>query len=118
MYHRLTALLHTADADKLVIATVAPSVRVTIAEAIGLPDGNELRNMAGPLVAALRQLGFDYVFDTQLSADLTIMEEGSELLHRCKHACYLLLQCLAAVLRRQMTCLITLQLLARAACEC
>jgi iron only hydrogenase large subunit-like protein len=69
-----------------VVATVAPSVRVTIAEAVGLPDGAPLANMAGQLVAALHGQGFDYVFDTQLSADVTIMEEGTELLHRCARA--------------------------------
>jgi hypothetical protein len=71
------------DPGQVVIATVAPSVRVTIAEAVGLPGGMPLANQAGPLVTALHELGFDYVFDTQLAADLTIMEEGSELLHRC-----------------------------------
>ncbi len=67
--------------DKSLIKVVqfAPSVRAAIGEAFGLPAG---RNMEGQLIAALRKLGFDYVFDTQFAADLTIMEEGSEFLER------------------------------------
>jgi iron-only hydrogenase group A len=61
------------------VAQVAPSVRAAIGEGFGLPPG---RNMEGQLAAALRRLGFDYVFDTQFAADLTIMEEGSEFLER------------------------------------
>lgn len=80
--HVLVLACSTDDPEQVVVATVAPSVRVTIAEAVGLPDGMQLANQAGPLVTALHKLGFDYVFDTQLAADLTIMEEGSELLHR------------------------------------
>lgn len=69
------------DKSKIKIAQIAPSVRAAIGEAFGLPPG---RNMEGEIVAALRKLGFDYVFDTQFSADLTIMEEGSEFLERLK----------------------------------
>jgi iron-only hydrogenase group A len=58
---------------------VAPAVRAAIGEAFGLPAGT---NMEKQLVAALRRLGFDLVFDTQFSADLTIMEEGYEFLDR------------------------------------
>ncbi len=66
--------------DSLVkIAQVAPSVRAAIGEGFGLPAG---RNMEGQTVAALRKLGFNYVFDTQFSADLTILEEASEFLER------------------------------------
>ncbi|MEN6425125.1 MAG: NADH-dependent [FeFe] hydrogenase, group A6 [Phycisphaerales bacterium] len=67
--------------DKSLIKVVqfAPSVRAAIGEAFGLAPG---RNMEGQLVAAFRRLGFDYVFDTQFAADLTIMEEGSEFLER------------------------------------
>ncbi|KAF6255154.1 Fe-hydrogenase [Scenedesmus sp. NREL 46B-D3] len=64
---------------KVMIAQIAPAVRVAIAEAIGLKPGDV---SVGQLVAGLRQLGFDYVFDTLFGADLTIMEEGTELLHR------------------------------------
>eukprot|EP00878_Enallax_costatus_P003750 GHUV01003966.1.p1 GENE.GHUV01003966.1~~GHUV01003966.1.p1 ORF type:complete len:391 (+),score=137.76 GHUV01003966.1:476-1648(+) len=63
----------------LMIAQVAPAVRVAIAETIGLNPGDVT---IGQLVTGLRMLGFDYVFDTLFGADLTIMEEGTELLHR------------------------------------
>ncbi len=65
--------------DLIKVAQVAPSVRAAIGEAFGLPPG---RNMEGQIAAALRHMGFDYVFDTQFSADLTIMEEASEFLER------------------------------------
>ncbi|MDD5327483.1 MAG: NADH-dependent [FeFe] hydrogenase, group A6 [Phycisphaerae bacterium] len=67
------------DTDIIKIAQVAPSVRAAIGEAFELPPG---RNMQGELAASLRKLGFNYVFDTQFSADLTIMEEASEFLER------------------------------------
>ena len=68
-----------SDKSKVKIAQIAPSVRAAIGEAFGIPAG---RNMEGEVAAALRRLGFDYVFDTQFAADLTIMEEGSEFLER------------------------------------
>ncbi len=61
------------------VAQVAPSVRASIGEAFGLEPGHTFE---GQTVAALRKLGFDYVFDTQFSADLTVMEEASEFLER------------------------------------
>eukprot|EP00195_Chlamydomonas_chlamydogama_P017097 CAMPEP_0202897236 /NCGR_PEP_ID=MMETSP1392-20130828/6048_1 /ASSEMBLY_ACC=CAM_ASM_000868 /TAXON_ID=225041 /ORGANISM="Chlamydomonas chlamydogama, Strain SAG 11-48b" /LENGTH=501 /DNA_ID=CAMNT_0049582823 /DNA_START=206 /DNA_END=1711 /DNA_ORIENTATION=+ len=64
---------------KLVVCQVAPAVRVSIGEAFGLAPG---ALTTGKLVTGLKMLGFDYVFDTLFSADLTIMEEGYELLHR------------------------------------
>jgi NADP-reducing hydrogenase subunit HndD len=67
------------DPEKIVIATVAPSVRTSWHEDLGLDD--ELAT-TGRMVATLRALGFDYIFDTDFAADMTIMEEGSELLHR------------------------------------
>jgi len=67
------------DTSLIKVAQFAPSVRAAIGEGFGLPAG---RNMEGQLVAALRHMGFDYVFDTQFAADLTIMEEGSEFLER------------------------------------
>jgi len=67
------------DKDLIKVAQVAPSVRAAIGEGFGLAPG---RNMEGQLVAALKRMGFDYVFDTQFSADLTIMEEASEFLER------------------------------------
>ncbi|HNW94026.1 MAG TPA: NADH-dependent [FeFe] hydrogenase, group A6 [bacterium] len=67
------------DPRKTVVVQHAPSVSVTIAEEFGLPAGSDV---AGILNAALRRLGFAYVFDTSFSADLTIMEEATELAQR------------------------------------
>lgn len=68
-----------ADPSKIVIAQMAPAVRTSWGEPFGLDAGQAT---AQRLVAALRAMGFDYVFDTNFSADVTIMEEGSELLER------------------------------------
>ncbi len=68
-----------ADPKKHVVVQVAPAVRVSIAEEFGKPPGEI---STGRLVSALRELGFDRVFDTDFAADLTIMEEGHELLKR------------------------------------
>ncbi|MBN1124922.1 MAG: iron hydrogenase small subunit [Sedimentisphaerales bacterium] len=70
------------DPNLIKVVQFAPSVRAAIGEAFGLEPGH---NMEGQLVAALRKLGFDYVFDTQFSADLTIMEEASEFLERIQN---------------------------------
>ncbi|MDD5245932.1 MAG: NADH-dependent [FeFe] hydrogenase, group A6 [Candidatus Omnitrophica bacterium] len=70
------------DPGYIKVAQIAPSVRAAIGEAFGLEPG---RAMERETVAALRKLGFDYVFDTQLSADLTIMEEANEFLERVKN---------------------------------
>ena len=67
------------DPEKIVMVQTAPSVRVGLSEALGGKPGDIV---TGKMVAALRQLGFDKVFDTNWSADLTIMEEGSEFLKR------------------------------------
>ncbi|MDD5020519.1 MAG: NADH-dependent [FeFe] hydrogenase, group A6 [Endomicrobiaceae bacterium] len=69
------------DKTKIKVAQIAPSVRVAIGEAFGLKPGS---NMAKEIVHALKLLGFDYVFDAQFSADLTIMEEASEFIERLK----------------------------------
>ena len=68
-----------ANPDKIVIVQTAPAVRVAIGEEFGYKPGTIV---TGKLVSALRQLGFNYVFDTDFAADLTIMEEGTELLGR------------------------------------
>ncbi|MEG1641509.1 MAG: NADH-dependent [FeFe] hydrogenase, group A6 [Synergistaceae bacterium] len=68
-----------ADKDKFTIVQTAPATRVALGEALGLPVGEIV---TGKMVAALRRLGFDKVFDTDFSADLTIMEEGHEFLDR------------------------------------
>jgi iron-only hydrogenase group A len=70
------------DPDKIVVVQHAPSVSVTLGELFGLDPGADVD---GTMVGALRQLGFDYVFDTAFAADLTIMEEVSELVHRLQH---------------------------------
>lgn len=68
-----------ADPTKHVIVQTAPAVRAAIGEEFGLPPGTRV---TGKMVAALRAMGFDRVFDTDFTADLTIIEEGHELLHR------------------------------------
>jgi iron-only hydrogenase group A len=67
------------DPDRVVVVQHAPSVSVSLGEEFGVPAGVDV---AGAMTAALRRIGFDRVFDTGFSADLTIMEEGSELVHR------------------------------------
>ena len=69
------------DKQKHVIINIAPSVRVGLGEMFGLPAGTRV---TGKMVSALKQIGFDAVLDTNFTADLTIMEEGSELLQRLK----------------------------------
>ncbi len=70
------------DPEKHVIVQVAPAVRVALGDAFGYEGG---AIVTGQMVTALKMLGFDKVFDTNFSADLTIMEEGSELLHRIQN---------------------------------
>ncbi len=70
------------DPDKIVIVQTAPSVRVAIGEELGMEPGSIV---TGKMVAALRHLGFDKVFDTDFSADLTIMEEGYEFIDRLQN---------------------------------
>ncbi|WP_297214219.1 MULTISPECIES: NADH-dependent [FeFe] hydrogenase, group A6 [Thermodesulfovibrio] len=71
-----------ADPKKHVVVQTAPATHVTIGEAFGLPVGTDI---TGKMVSALKRIGFDAVFDTNWSADLTIMEEGYELIHRIKN---------------------------------
>jgi iron-only hydrogenase group A len=68
-----------ADPQKLVVVQHAPSVSVSLAEEFGMEPGQDVD---GKMVAALRRIGFDRVFDTSFTADLTIMEEASELAQR------------------------------------
>ncbi len=68
-----------ADPTKVVVAQTAPSIRVALGEEFGRPIGSRV---TGKMVAALKLIGFDKVFDTDFGADLTIMEEGTELLNR------------------------------------
>ena len=80
--HTNLILRALSDPSKTVVIQTAPAVRAALGEAFGLEPGTLV---TGKMVAALRQLGFNYVFDTDFAADLTIMEEGTELLGRLKH---------------------------------
>ena len=71
-----------ADPTKHVVVQTAPSIRATLGEAFGMPIGT---NVEGKMVAALRRLGFDKVFDTNFGADVTIVEEANELVERVKN---------------------------------
>ena len=71
-----------ADPNKTVVVQTAPSIRATLGECFGMPIGT---NVEGKMVAALRRLGFDKVFDTDFGADLTIVEEANELVERIKN---------------------------------
>ncbi len=76
-------VLHTLDARRRISAVqVAPATRIAISEEFGMKPGTV---STGRMINALRQLGFDYVFDTNFAADLTIMEEGTEFLTRLKN---------------------------------
>ena len=70
------------DPEKFVVVHTAPSIRVTLGECFGMHIGT---NVQGKMVAALRRLGFDKVFDTDLGADLTIVEEANEFLGRVQN---------------------------------
>ena len=71
-----------ADPEKHVVVQAAPAVRAALGEAFGMPIGTDVE---GKMAAALRRLGFDKVFDTNFSADLTIMEEANEFLDRVQN---------------------------------
>lgn len=70
-----------ADPDTRVVAQIAPAVRVAVGDAFGLPKG---KSVMGKIVNVLHRMGFDEVYDTTFSADLTIMEESAEFLDRVK----------------------------------
>ena len=77
--HTNAVIRALADPTKTVVVQTAPAVRAALGEEFGLEPGTLV---TGKLAAALRKLGFNYVFDTDFAADLTIMEEGTELLDR------------------------------------
>ena len=83
--HEKTEIDKVLDAienrDLTVIAQIAPAIRVSLGELFGYDEGSLV---LGKTVSALRALGFDKVFDTNFTADLTILEEGTELLNRIK----------------------------------
>ena len=70
------------QSDKIVVVQTAPAVRVALGEEFGMEPGTVV---TGKMVTALRNLGFDYVFDTDFAADLTTMEEASEVVHRLQN---------------------------------
>ena len=71
-----------ADTEKYVVFQTAPAVRASIGEAFGMPVGSRA---TGKMVSAIKRLGVDKIFDTDTGADITIMEEGTELLNRMKN---------------------------------
>ena len=77
--HTRDVLRAIVDPTKTVVVQTAPAVRAALGEEFGMEPGTLV---TGKLVSALKELGFDYVFDTDFAADLTIMEEGTELLTR------------------------------------
>ena len=80
--HTNKLLEDLSDPDKTVIVQTAPAVRAALGEEFGMEPGTLV---TGKMVTALRELGFDYVFDTDFAADLTIMEEGSEIMERLEN---------------------------------
>lgn len=70
------------DPDKFVVVQTAPAVRVALGEEFGMEPGTLV---TGKMVTALRKMGFERIFDTDFAADLTIIEEASELVHRIQH---------------------------------
>ncbi len=70
------------EGKKVMVAQAAPAIRISLGEFFGLPPG---ANVTGKVAAALRRMGFKHVFDTDFGADLTIMEEGTELVERIKN---------------------------------
>ena len=70
------------DPDKYVVVQTAPAIRVSLGESFGLPAGTRV---TGKMITALRHLGFDQVLDTAFGADLTVMEEATEFLHRLEN---------------------------------
>ncbi len=79
-YHELEALMKKKD--KIFIVSTSPSVRIGLGDEFGMPAGSFVQ---GKMIAMLRKLGFDYVLDTNFSADLTICEEATELVDRIKN---------------------------------
>jgi len=70
------------DPDKYVVVQTAPAIRVALGESFGMPVGTQV---TGKMVTSLRRMGFDQVLDTNFAADLTVLEEASEMLHRLEH---------------------------------
>ena len=86
----LWKILHRKKDDRLVVVQVAPAVRVALGEEFGLEPGTPV---TGEMVTALKNLGFNRVFDTDFAADLTIMEEANEFIERLKEDKPILTSC-------------------------
>lgn len=80
--NNVSKVWNAINSKKIVIVQTAPAVRVALGEEFGLSPGTVV---TGRMAAALRKLGFDKVFDTDFAADLTIMEEAAEFVHRLEH---------------------------------
>ena len=80
-YLKVKKLLHHKN-DEIIVFSIAPAVRVTLGEEFNLPVGT---NVSGEIVTALKKIGADYVFDITFGADLTVMEEATELVNRIKN---------------------------------
>ena len=81
--HSKEVMIAINDKKKYAIAQIAPAVRATLGEEYNLPLGT---NVTGQIVSGLKRLGFNKVFDTNFAADLTIIEEASELIHRIENS--------------------------------
>ena len=77
----IKGVIQALNSDKVLIAQTAPSIRATLGESFGMKPG---KNVTGKMVTALRLLGFDKVFDTDLGADICIIEEATEFIKRLK----------------------------------
>ena len=82
-YHYPAVAAAVADPNKIVVASTSPAIRVALGEIYRLAPGT---NVEGKIVGALKQLGVDHVLDTTFSADLTIMEEATELIERLENS--------------------------------
>ena len=82
VYNYKKVLNYIKDTDKVVVANIAPAVRVAIGDEFGFEPGKFLEN---ELVGALKEIGFDYVFDVAFGADITVVEEAKEFVERLKN---------------------------------
>ena len=81
-YHYREVNSFISSADRVVVATTAPAIRVALGEMFRQNPGTDVE---GRIVGALRHIGVDHVLDATFAADLTVMEEASELIHRITH---------------------------------
>ena len=108
------------DKGTKAIAQIAPAVRVGLGKELGIPEGE---NAMGKIVAALRRMGFDEIYDTSTSADLTVLEESNEFLEvgrrKSRYAIiYILLSCMGELLRKNYPELLPMFQLVVHPCKC